>query len=54
MKKIRYTEIPDASGNIVMRVKAERKGDEITVQVEGNKNYRIKNLGDGIVRDHSV
>ncbi len=47
-------EIPDASGNIVMRVKAERKGDEITVQVEGNKNYRIKNLGDGIVRDHSV
>ena len=47
-------EIPDASGNIVMRVKAERKGDEITVQVEGNKNYRIKNLGGGIVRDHSV
>lgn len=47
-------EIPDTSGEIVMRVRAEREGDEITVRVEGNQNYSVKNLGSGIVREQSV
>lgn len=40
------TEIPDLQGNTVMKVFAERQGDEIVVTVEGgNGNWTIKNLG---------
>ena len=38
-------EIPDTDGEIVMKVRAKREGDEIVVEVEGEGNYSIKNLG---------
>lgn len=43
-------EIPDTDGEIVMKVRAKREGDEIVVEVEGEGNYSIKNLGSGAVR----
>ncbi len=43
-------EIPNTEGKTVMRVHARREGDEIIVEVEGEENYTIKNLGSGIVR----
>lgn len=43
-------EIPDTNGEIVMKVRAKREGDEIVVEVEGEGNYSIKNLGSGAVR----
>lgn len=43
-------EIPDLQGNTVMKVHAERHGDEIAVTIEGgNGNYSVKNLGSGTV-----
>ncbi len=44
-------EIPDTEGKTVMRVYAKREGDEIKVEVEGEGDYTIKNLGSGIVRE---
>lgn len=44
-------EIPNTEGKIVMRVHAKREGDEIKVEVEGEGNYTIQNLGSGIVRE---
>ena len=44
-------EIPDTEGKTVMRVYAKREGDEIKVEVEGERDYTIKNLGSGIVRE---
>lgn len=42
-----YTEITDIKGKTVMTVRAERKGDIITLHVEGGKgNWQYKVLGD--------